>query len=67
MDAVARAKQLHTITDVGDVHGHHTQRVHIPKSQIRQLMERQPTLEKVIADGRTWTVRYRFLHFCNIF
>ncbi|PIL29000.1 hypothetical protein GSI_09047 [Ganoderma sinense ZZ0214-1] len=54
-DSLSHAKRIHTVTDVGDPHGNHASRAPIPKSDIRLLMTRQPNLEKVVADGRTWT------------
>ncbi len=46
------------MTDTGDMHSSHTQRAPIPKHDINLLMTAQPSLEHVVADGRTWTVRY---------
>ncbi|KAI0717881.1 hypothetical protein C8T65DRAFT_640254 [Cerioporus squamosus] len=54
-ESLAHAKRVHTVTDTGDLHSTHTQRAPIPKNDIRMLMATQPTLEKVVADGRTWT------------
>ncbi|RPD61711.1 hypothetical protein L226DRAFT_506817 [Lentinus tigrinus ALCF2SS1-7] len=53
-DSLEHAKRVHTITDLGDLHSSHTQRAPIPKNDIRMLMTTQPSLEKVVADGRTW-------------
>ena len=55
-DALFHAKRLHTLTDIGELHNAHS-RVLIPKTEIRLFMTRQPNLEKIVADGRTWTVR----------
>lgn len=55
---LVEAKRLHTIIDVGDVHS--TQAPHPPLSrkEVRLIMLQQPTIEKVIADNRVWTVRH---------
>ncbi|KAH9927980.1 uncharacterized protein BXZ73DRAFT_48619 [Epithele typhae] len=54
--ALSHAKRVHTITDMGDVHGPSSQRAPIQKTEIRALMAHQDSVEKIIADGRTWTV-----------
>ncbi|TBU25413.1 hypothetical protein BD311DRAFT_669671 [Dichomitus squalens] len=59
-DALYHAKRLHTLTDTGELHSTHASRAPIPKSDIKLLMTRQPTLEKIIADGRTWTVSFKY-------
>ncbi|TFK84998.1 hypothetical protein K466DRAFT_495592 [Polyporus arcularius HHB13444] len=56
-DSLSHAKRVHTVTDTGDMHSSHTQRAPIPKHDINLLMTAQPSLEHVVADGRTWTVR----------
>ncbi|KAI0772780.1 hypothetical protein BD413DRAFT_473522 [Trametes elegans] len=56
-EAIARAKRIHTVTDVGDLHSSHNPRPPLSKLDIRLIMARQRTLERVVADGRVWTVR----------
>ncbi|KAI8989173.1 hypothetical protein BD414DRAFT_536472 [Trametes punicea] len=54
-EAVAPAKRLHTVTDVGDLHSSHTPRPPLSKLDIRTIMTCRPSLERIIADGRIWT------------
>ncbi|KAI0752686.1 hypothetical protein C8Q80DRAFT_1095778 [Daedaleopsis nitida] len=58
-DALMQAKRIHTLTDIGDAHTKHPQRAPIQKNEIRSLLMAQPCLEKIVADGRTWTVSDR--------
>ncbi|KAI0643772.1 hypothetical protein C8Q79DRAFT_1002362 [Trametes meyenii] len=61
-EAVAHAKRMHVVTEVGDLHSSHTPRAPLTKTDIRTIMRHQPTIEKIIADGRIWTA-VRFLGF----
>lgn len=65
-DSLAHAKRVHTITDIGDLHSSHTQRAPLPKNDIRMLMNTQPSLEKIVADGRTWTVSQVLPHSASL-
>ncbi|KAI0372450.1 hypothetical protein BV20DRAFT_1062018 [Pilatotrama ljubarskyi] len=60
--AVKKAKRLHTITEVGDLHSSHTPHAPLTKDDIRIIMSNQPSIEKIIADGRVWTVRITLLY-----
>ncbi|KAH9854614.1 hypothetical protein C2E23DRAFT_817214 [Lenzites betulinus] len=53
--AVAQAKRIHTVVEVGDLHANHTPRPPLSKLDIRTIMTHQPTIENIIADGRVWT------------
>ncbi|KAI0672343.1 hypothetical protein C8Q78DRAFT_1026491 [Trametes maxima] len=53
-EAVAHAKRIHTVTEVGDLHSSHTPRAPLTKTDIRTIMTYQPAIEKIIADGRIW-------------
>ncbi|KAI0356948.1 hypothetical protein OH77DRAFT_1495200 [Trametes cingulata] len=55
--AAAKAKRLHTVTEVGDLHSSHTPHPPLTKHDVRTIMRHQPAIEKIIADGRVWTVR----------
>ncbi|KAI0827434.1 hypothetical protein BC628DRAFT_1535488 [Trametes gibbosa] len=54
--AVAQAKSIHTITEVGGLRSTHSPRPPLSKLDIRMIMTHQPTIENIIADGRVWTV-----------
>lgn len=55
--AAAHAKRLHTVTEVGDLHSSHSPRPPLTRLDIRTIMTHQPSIERIVADGRIWTVR----------
>ncbi|OJT04176.1 hypothetical protein TRAPUB_5128 [Trametes pubescens] len=53
--AAAHAKRLHTVTEVGDLHSSHSPRPPLTRMDIRTIMSHQPSIERIVADGRIWT------------
>ncbi|KAF9807539.1 hypothetical protein IEO21_08180 [Rhodonia placenta] len=55
--ALSRSKTLHTLSDVSNPHLTHGHKVHVSPSKVRTIVENVPSLQKVITDGRIWTVQ----------
>ncbi|GBE89803.1 hypothetical protein SCP_1701280 [Sparassis crispa] len=63
-DCLSRSKSLHTLSDLGDHHSSHGQRLFLTRVNVQTIMERVPNLERVVTNGRVWTAekRSRWLH-----
>lgn len=54
-EALSRSQSLRILHDMTELHTHGTQ-FFLSKSNVRLIMDEVPTLNKLISEGRTWTV-----------
>ncbi|KAI9056392.1 hypothetical protein FKP32DRAFT_1599115 [Trametes sanguinea] len=54
-EALAFANRIHTVTDVADVHSSHAPHAPLSRIDVRTIMTYQPSIERIVADGRIWT------------